>query len=100
MAGVTAWTSYVLRPFEALELEPWVGVGAQTHARRSSDSPGLDTTRGGFTAELGMRASTPVGRLRIFVSGRYVWGLGALRKPSFPSDVVGTTLGATLPLGG
>ena len=97
--GVTAWTSYAVRPLEALELEPWIGAGALTHARQSSDYPGLDTTRGGFTAELGVRASTPVGRVRVFVSGRYVWGVGKLRTP-FPSDFAGTALGLMLPLGG
>jgi len=100
LTGVTAWTSLAIRPLEAFEFEPWLGMGVQAHARRSSDYPGLDATRAGCTVELGARASAPIGRLHVFVAGRYRWGLGALRSPAFPSDVVITTLGVQLPLVG
>jgi hypothetical protein len=100
LAGLMAWASYRVRLTLPLDLEPWAGLGALVHARRSSDYPGLDSERAGLAAELGVRGSLPMGRLRAFAGVSYVLGLGALHTRSFPSEFASVTAGIMLPLRG
>ena len=98
LIGLTAWVGYSLRA-DVVTVMPLAGVGVLSHARRADDFPGLDSTRAGAAARVGLRVSGHVGRLGLFAAGGYEKGLGSLGTSAFPSDFGTVSAGVTLPLG-
>lgn len=98
LIGLTAWVGYSMRA-DFLTVLPHVGVGALSHARQSDDFPGLDSSRAGVAARVGLRLVVPVGRLRVFAAGSWEKGLGSLGTPAFPTELRTVGAGVTLPLG-
>ncbi len=97
--GLMGLVAYTLGDLGSVRLTPLVGVGALAHARRSGDLPGLDATRAGPGAVLGIRATLTVGGLDAFVEGSYVRGFGDANTAAFPTEFLGLTAGVTFPLG-
>lgn len=98
--GLTGLVAYTLGGLGPVELAPTLGVGALVHARRSGDLPGLDATRAGAGATLGLRATVAVGGARAFAAGSYILGFGNVNAAAFPTEFSSVTVGVTVPLGG
>jgi hypothetical protein len=98
--GLMGLLAYTLRGLSSVEVMPVAGLGVLVHARRSSDSPGLDATRSGVGASLGLRAAVPVGRLSVFASGSYVLGFGHVNTAAFPLELLSLGAGVSIPFGG
>jgi hypothetical protein len=97
--GLTGLIGYTLGGLGAVELTPLLGAGALVHTRRSAALPGLDATRAGPGASLGLRATFPVGGGRAFAAGGYVLGFGDVNTAAFPTKLLSLTAGVTISLG-
>jgi hypothetical protein len=91
--------AYTLEGLGSVRLTPLAGVGALMHARRSGDYPGLDATRAGPGAMLGIRATLAVGGLDAFARGSYVLGFGDANTAAFPTEFSSVAAGVAIPLG-
>ena len=94
--SVMAFAGYPLSGLGTLEVTPLAGLGGIAHARRSEDFPGLDATRAGLGAMIGLRLAFPVGRLRGFAAGSYASGIGDMNSDAFPTETLLLTAGVTI----
>ncbi|MDH3207849.1 MAG: hypothetical protein OEO79_14690 [Gemmatimonadota bacterium] len=97
--GMTVMVGYTVAEAYEVRFRTWGGLGGMVHARRSDTFPGLDASKRGLSVSVGAEASRAAGRVRVFASGLYTHGLGALGTSSYPTDIITLNGGVAVPLG-
>jgi hypothetical protein len=98
VVSLTAWAGYTIRGLGSIEVMPLVGLGAVAHSRRSRDYPGLDSTRWGRAARLGLSVSAPTGGVRVSAAAGYLRGVGDFATGAYPTQLASVMLGVSIPL--